>query len=314
MTKSCHKPRRLKPGANIGVIAPASFGSLEAQEKGIAYLKQLGFQITLGPHLAKKWGYLAGTDEERASDIMTLFNDPQIDAIFCLRGGYGTMRLLDLLDYEVIRQNPKIFMGYSDMTALHLAFNQKADLVSFHGPMVASDFGQDIPEYTSTFWQKALMKSEPLGLIANPPGEPQAMWLLPGEALGVLTGGNLSLLTATLGTPYEIDTTGKILCLEEIGEDPYRIDRMLTQLLLAHKLQSVAGIVIAVCRDCEDEEADGFTLAEVLQDRLRSLKKPVLMNLFFGHTPLKATLPFGVLALLSSQQGGLVLSETCTKE
>lgn len=314
MTNSCHKPRCLKPGANIGVIAPASFGSLEVQEKGLAYLKQLGFQITLGPHLAKKWGYLAGTDKERASDIMTLFKDPQIDGIFCLRGGYGTMRLLDLLDYEVIRQNPKIFMGYSDMTALHLAFNQKAELVTFHGPMVASDFGQDIPEYTSSFWQKALMKPEPLGLIANPPDLVAPTWLLPGEAQGILTGGNLSLLAATLGTPYEIDTTGKILCLEEVGEDPYRIDRMLTQLLLAHKLQAAAGIVLAVCRDCEDAEADGFTLAQVLQDRLSSLKKPILMNLFFGHTPLKATIPFGVTALLSSQQDGLILSECCTKE
>ncbi len=308
------KPKRLCPGDTIGVIAPASPGDLEPALAGINWLEECGFQVKLGKTVNKKIsGYLAGTDVARASDINAMFASAEIDGIVCLRGGYGTMRLLELLDYHTIRTHPKVFVGYSDITALHISINQRTGLVTFHGPMVASDLGQDLPDYTWDCFSRAVFSCEPLGLISNPLLAPTPDFIVPVTAQGYLTGGNLSLITATLGTPYEINTAGKILCLEEIGEDPYRIDRMLTHLLLAGKLQAAAGIVVAVCTDCDSTaKSPDFLVEDVLLDRLGNLAKPVLCNLYFGHTADKATLPLGVTAILGNQVGGLVITESAT--
>lgn len=304
------KPNRLTVGDTIGVVAPASPGEMEQALKGIRYLTEQGFQVKLGKTFDQPPGDLAGSDELRAADLMALFLDDEVDAIFCLRGGYGTMRLLPLLDYELIRTHPKIFVGYSDITALHTVIGQKTGLITFHGPMVASDFGKNATEYSRSEFFRTLMKPVAPGKVQNPPEIAPAEFLVPGKAQGQLTGGNLSLITSTLGTPYEIDTTGKILCLEEVGEVPYRMDRMLTQLLLTGKLQAAVGIVLAVCADCEREAEDpGFTLEEVFQDRLKILPIPVLSGLCFGHTPNQATLPFGALARLDSSQDGLEIIE-----
>jgi muramoyltetrapeptide carboxypeptidase len=223
------------------------------------------------------------------------------------------MRLLDLLDYALIQKHPKIFVGYSDITALHTAIGQRAGLVTFHGPMAASDMGRDKPSYTAECLWQALTSSEPLGPIFNPPSALPPEFLIPGKAEGCLTGGNLSLIAATLGTSYEMDTNGKILCLEDIDEAPYRIDRMLTQLLLAGKLQAAAGIVCDVFNGCNDEEDPGFTITEVLKDRLGKLNKPVLINLYFGHTALKTTLPLGVKAKLNDKKGLVILEAAATE-
>ncbi|WP_371381385.1 LD-carboxypeptidase [Sporomusa aerivorans] len=307
------KPRRLKAGATLGVLAPASPGAAEFASAGVQYLTAQGFQIRLGKSVNQEEGYLSGTDALRAADINNMFADPAIDGIICLRGGYGTMRLLELLNYELIKKNPKIFMGYSDITALHTSIGQRTGLVTFHGPMVASDMGKDFPDYSADYLWRALTLAGPLGPIANPLLSPAAEFISPGTANGCLTGGNLTLLAATLGTPYEIDTCGKILCLEEVGEAPYRIDRLLTQLLLAGKLQAAAGIVFDVCADCDAEaKPPSFTVEEVLRDRLGGLNKPVLINLHFGHTAEKATLPFGVMATLE-EQSGLIITETATE-
>lgn len=309
------KPKRLYPGDTIGIIAPASPGNAELAQAGISWLKEQGFRVELGATAKQTYGYLAGPDPLRAADIHQMFANPDIDGIICLRGGYGTMRLLDLLDYDLIRANPKVFVGYSDITALHVSIGQRTGLVTFHGPMVAADMGKGLPGYTFDSLFRAITAPAPLGTISNPPDSPPPLTIVPGTASGYLTGGNLSLLTATLGTPYEIDTCNKLLCIEEVGEEPYRIDRMLTQLLLAGKLQAAAGIIIAVCADCdsEDEEED-FTLEEVLRDRLGGLKQPVLANLYFGHTPDKATLPFGLTALLETNRGGLMINEPATQD
>ncbi|QDR82399.1 S66 peptidase family protein [Sporomusa termitida] len=307
------KPRRLRPGATLGVIAPAGPGNQEQTAAGIAWLEQAGFRIKPGTTVSQELGYLAGPDALRAADLQAMFADPAVDGIICLRGGYGTMRLLELLDYDLIRQNPKVFVGYSDITALHTSIGQRAGLITFHGPMVASDMGKELPLYTWDYFLQAVTAPAPLGLIANPPLAPDPAFIVPGTAAGPLTGGNLSLLAATLGTPYEIDTAGKILCLEEVGEAPYRIDRLLTQLSLAGKLQAAAGIVFDVCADCETEaKPPSFTIAEVLAERLGSLGKPVLINLHFGHTADKATLPLGVNATLRPEDGGLVITEAAT--
>ena len=303
------KPRRLRPGSVIGVVAPAGAGDPALTDAGVCWLEERGFQVMLGKSVYKSYGYLAGDDAERAADLNDMFADPGIDGIVCLRGGYGAMRILDQIDYELIRRNPKVFTGYSDITALHLSIGQRAGLVTFHGPMAASDMGKDIPEYTAESWLRAVGEAVPLGEIAKPENALPPVCLVPGKGRGRLMGGNLSLLCATLGTPYEIDTRGAILCLEEVGEEPYRIDRLLTQLLLAGKLQKAAGIVFGVCSGCEGEKEQDFTLEEVLRDRLGGLTVPVLHSLHFGHTPEKATLPLGVEAQLDSEEGRLVIVE-----
>jgi muramoyltetrapeptide carboxypeptidase len=308
------KPRQLCPGDTIGVIAPASSGTPNTALAGINWLKECGFQVKLGKTVNQiTSGYLAGTDADRASDINAMFASPEVDGIVCLRGGYGTMRLLDLVDYNLIRTHPKIFVGYSDITALHISISQNTGLVTFHGPMVASDMDQNLSAYTWDCFSRAIFSGEPLGLISNPPLLPAPKFMVPGTAQGYLTGGNLSLITATLGTPYEINTEDKILCIEDIGEAPYRIDRMLTQLLLAGKLQAAAGIVFAVCPDCNSAaEPPDFLVEDVLLDRLGDLNKPVLCDLYFGHTTDKATLPLGITATLGNQGSGLVITESAT--
>jgi muramoyltetrapeptide carboxypeptidase len=307
------KPKKISPGDTIGVIAPASPGDMQSAQAGISWLEAQGFHVRTGATLDQTWGYLAGSDDLRAADINAMFADSAVNGIICLRGGYGTMRLLDLVDYALIRDHPKVFVGYSDITALHLSIGQRTGLVTFHGPMVASDMGRDIPLYTQDYFFKAVTAASPIGAIINPPLTPPPIFIASGTAHGILTGGNLSLIAATLGTPYEIDTRGKLLCLEEVGEAPYRLDRMLTQLLLAGKLQQAAGIVVDVCPGCTpDEESADFTVAQVLEDRLGTLGKPVLYYLHFGHTPDKATLPLGVTATLCSERGGLTITEAAT--
>lgn len=309
------KPKRLCPGDTIGVIAPASPGDRELALAGVKWLEEQGFRVELGASVDQTLGYLSGPDALRAADINAMFASPAIDGIVCLRGGYGTMRLLELLDYSVIQSHPKVFVGYSDITALHVSIGQRTGLVTFHGPMVASDMGQGLSAYTWDCFSRAVSAPEPLGPIINPPLSPAPVCIAEGTAEGRLTGGNLSIITATLGTPYEIDTRGKILCLEEVGEAPYRIDRMLTHLLLAGKLQAAAGIVFDVCADCDIEaRPPSFTVEEVLRDRLNGLKKPVLYHLHFGHTADKATLPIGVTAVLESQTGGLRITEAATTD
>ncbi|MDU2063495.1 MAG: LD-carboxypeptidase [Sporomusaceae bacterium] len=314
MNKASIKPKKLEKGQCIGLIAPASCGDWQEASAGIDLLQKLGYEVRIGRSVQQKWGYLAGSDAVRLRDLEEMFADPSIAAIFCLRGGYGAMRYLAELNYELLRQNPKILLGYSDVTALFTAISQTCGFPVFHGPMVASDLGRNPSDYTIAAMLRSLETSRPLGLISNPPEQP-LNWLCPGEASGILTGGNLSLLAATLGTPYEIDTKNKILCLEEIGEEPYRIDRLLTQLRLAGKLQEAAGLVLGRFVNCEEEEPEqetekGFSLQEVLQDRLSDLSIPILGNLAFGHQPDKTTLPFGVKARLSTSDGGLILAES----
>lgn len=308
------KPKRLCLGDTIGVIAPASPRDSDLTAAGVRWLEEQGFCVKLGMTIDQKLGYLSGPDDMRAADINAMFASPDIDGIVCLCGGYGTMRLLELLDYNVIRTHPKVFVGYSDITALHVSIGQRTGLVTFHGPMVASDMGKGLSAYTWECFFQAVTSPQPLGSVINPPDSPPPLFIVPGTAQGYLTGGNLSLIVSTLGTPYEINTHDKILCLEEVGEAPYRIDRMLTQLLLAGKLQDAAGIVFGVCADCDIEarSSSSFNVEEVLRDRLGGLHKPVLYNLHFGHTLDKVTLPLGIKAVLGSEMGGLVINETAT--
>lgn len=309
------KPKRLLPGATIGVIAPASPGDPDQAAAGIAWLEERGFTVKTGISVNQTLGYLSGADDLRAKDLNDMFASPAVDGIMCLRGGYGTMRLLEKIDYRLISSHPKVFIGYSDITALHIAIGQQTGLVTFHGPMISSDISKGLSEYTWDYFSRAVLQNAPLGPVKNPDSALPSVCISPGQASGRLTGGNLTLIAASLGTPYEIDTYGKILCLEEVYEAPYRIDRLLTQLLLSGKLQQAAGIVFDVCAHCDSEATPpSFTVEEVLKDRLSGLNLPVLHQLYFGHTEDKVTLPFGISATLDTEQDGLVITETCTSD
>jgi len=248
-----------------------------------------------------------------------MFGDPQIRAIMCVRGGYGTARLLPLLDYRLIRANAKIFIGYSDITSLHCAFLKQANLVSFHGPMLHSDFeNEDVPDFTLQNFLKVLMRPRAAGSICQDYRGKTISVLRRGEASGRLLGGNLSLLCSTLGTPYQPSFRDKILFFEDLEEPPYRFDRMLTQLLNASVLQQVAGVAVGVNRNCRDPKAKKSreyrqTVEDVLAERLLPLSVPVVLGLPFGHVPLNSTLPVGVRAVLDGVKGDLLIAEAAVK-
>jgi len=309
------KAKALKPGDTIAIVAPA--GPVEAGrlEKAAAVLRDMGFKVIIGKSCYERWGYLAGQDKLRADDVNRMFAWDEIDGIICMRGGYGTLRILDLIDYDMISHHPKVFMGYSDITALLTAITQKSGLITFHGPMLTSDFL--LPEFDS-FTKKAMLRavaeSKALGEINSPISEPKIEVLSPGKARGLTVGGNMTLLCSTLGTPYEVDTRDKILLLEEIGEEPYRIDRMLTQLKLAGKLGEAEGIVLGQFVDCQAKDPKkSLLLDEVLKDTLLPLKKPVLKNVCFGHGIHKATIPIGVMAEIDGNNCKFYVREEAVK-
>lgn len=304
------KPSALKSGDTIGVIAPASPMTEQKRADALATLQGFGFRIKVGASVYEQNGYLSGTDELRAHDLNQMFADPEVQAIICLRGGYGTLRILDRIDYDLIRQNPKILVGFSDITALHLAINKRTGLVTFHGPM-AGELSHLTKEKEVAWSVLFRHLTDPAPLGSYPDAEQMFRYSLhPGTATGPLIGGNLSLLVSTLGTPYELDTAGKILFIEEIGEEPYRIDRMLTQLRLAGKLEQAVGIVFTDFHDCEPDNPErSLTLHEVLAGIVGPLGIPAYWGLKVGHTEPNLTLPLGVRAKIQADDGVLALLE-----
>jgi muramoyltetrapeptide carboxypeptidase len=313
-------PDRLNYGDTIGIIAPASAPPDPKNiDRSVAALKRLGFKPKLAPNVRKRWGFLAGNDRDRADDLMRMFTDRKVKALICVRGGYGTARLLPLLDYRTIRANPKILLGYSDITSLHCAFLIKSNLASFHGPMLNSDFiKKDLPDFTLQSFLKTLMQPSAPGSIRDGYKKKTVTILRGGKASGPLIGGNITLLCAALGTPYLPSFRNSILFFEDLDEAPYRFDRMLTQLLNAGLLQQVAGIAIGINANCKDPKAKGAkeyrqTLEDVFNERLLTLKVPIVAGLPFGHTPLNATLPVGVRATLDAIKGDLTIDEPAVK-
>lgn len=314
------KPPRLNYGDTIGIIAPASAPpDPKAIDRSVEALERLGFKTKLAANVRKRWGFLAGSDRERAGDLMKMFMDRKVNAIICIRGGYGTARLLPLLDYDKIRANAKAFVGYSDITSLHCAFLVRANLISFHGPMLNSDFiKDDLPQFTLQSFLRTLMDREPAGSMRGESKTEGISILHGGRATGQLIGGNLSVLCAALATPYQPNFKNRILFLEDLDEVPYRFDRMLTHLLNTGLLQQVAGIAIGTNKDCIDPKAKECkeyrqTMEDVFKERLAPLKVPVVLGLPFGHVPLNATLPIGVRATLEGSKGDLVIEETAVK-
>ena len=314
------KPQRLSPGETIGIVAPASAPpDPKAIDRSVAVLEALGFKVKLAPNARKRRGFLAGSDRERAADLMNMFQDARVKAILCVRGGYGTARLLSLLDFPTIARNPKIFVGYSDITSLHCALLAKVNLVSFHGPMLNSEFvKKDLPDFTLQSFSRTLMRASAPGGICQGYKTKTVSILRRGTAAGRLIGGNLSLLCTTLGTPYQPSFKDKILFLEDLDEPPYRFDRMLTHLLNAGLLQQVAGVAVGLNKNCKDPKARTATeyrqtLEDVLRERLLPLKVPVVAGLPFGHVRHNATLPIGVQATLDAERGDLAINEAAVK-
>ncbi len=309
------KPPKLKPGDRLGIVAPSS-PPLDPGEigRGAKALTDWGFQIVLGKCLYRRNQYLAGTDEERAEDVNRMFADPPIKGIVCLRGGYGAGRIVRLVDYASIRRNPKVFLGYSDITFLHLAIHKETGLVCFYGPMVVTEMAGRFSDYTRTRLWNTLASNEPAGKIGGKDRE--ARVITEGVASGILTGGYLPAIAASLGTPYEIDTRGKILFFEDFRKEPFELDRLLTHLLASGKLKEAAGIAVGECVECEPKGRfpSSFSCEEVLRDRLGNLGVPVLSGLCFGHGEHKATLPIGVKAILNTAEMSLEIVESAVED
>jgi muramoyltetrapeptide carboxypeptidase len=311
-------PPALKKGSTIGITAPASGVDNGEIQEGIALLKASGYSIVLGNTLTRKYGYLSAPDTERAAEFMEFVERPDIDCILCARGGYGVMRILPMLDFGVIRSNPKIIIGYSDITALLVAITKLSNVITYHGPVASSTFDS----FTVDYFKKALCKHVSDENIVSGTDEfkpitfsdSRMITLTDGVAKGRLTGGNLSMIVATLGTPYEIDTKDSLLFLEDIAEEPYRIDRMLTQLWLAGKLQQCSGIILGQFKNCEAKRIPGFevsfSLQEVLESRITSLGIPAVHGLPIGHVKSKMTIPLGVMAELNAAGKSFTILES----
>jgi muramoyltetrapeptide carboxypeptidase len=283
------KGKRLKKGDTIGIAAPANSGSKDKILRSKKILENLGYKVKLGKHIFDTWHSFAGTDKSRITDINNFFRDPEIDAIMCLRGGYGSIRIAGDLDIEMIRKNPKVFIGYSDITTLHSALNQKAGLVTFHGPMAVSNF-LDIDKFTLDSFKESVEGIRPREIIN--PIELKSM--AGGKAVGVVAGGNLITLMGDMGTPNELEFKGKILFIEEIREPTYKIDRALTQLLNSGKLGQLNGIILGDFNNCIPASEYDMSLMDILEDRLKDLGIPIIYNFKSGHCKPMATLPLGI--------------------
>ncbi len=309
------KPKRLKLGDTLGLIAPSSALSAETIAKAVSNLQNLGFKTKLGKNVAAINGYLAGTDEQRLEDLHWAFSDKEIDAVWCVRGGYGAGRLLPKVDFNLIKKNPKIFIGYSDITALHVAIHQRTGLITFHGPVGTSEYS----DFTKPHVWDILTNPTPQYLLSNanenlnnPSNLFKTEVILAGKCTGKLIGGNLSLLSAMSGTPFELkNLKGKILFMEDIDERPYRVDRMLTQLLQQVDLRSCAGIALGVFEGCNPKpDETSLSLMDCFKDRLGNLGIPVVYGLSFGHIRNQFTIPVGIEAALDTETATLTLLES----
>ena len=311
------KPERLCFGDTIGIIAPASPPpDPKAVDRAAEALERFGFKPKLAKNVRARLGFIAGTDRERATDLMAMFTDKKVKAIICLRGGYGATRILDRLDYALIRRHPKILSGYSDITALHGALLKKSGLASIHAPMLNGALADpNVPEFTKKSFFRTVMEAQPAGSICADYAEKTVSILRGGVAEGQLVGGNLSLICASLGTPFAPSFKGKIIFFEDISERPYRLDRMMTQLLNAGVFSQVAGVAVGVNKDCnEPKQKTGDEYyqsgADVVKERLATLRVPVVIGLPFGHVDLNAAIPVGIHARLDGKRGDLIITES----
>jgi muramoyltetrapeptide carboxypeptidase len=309
------KPPRLRKGDLIGLIAPAGHTSDSAIEKSVQHIESLGFRVKPGRYLREVYGNYAGSVEMRLADLHAMFLDPEVKAIWCIRGGSGGISLLNRIDYELIRNHPKILLGYSDITALHLAIHRHSGVVTFHGPVASSTPSQ----YSYEHMMAVLTEPQPTYTIPMAPENKRRALTEPlygtrtvhgGVATGPLIGGNLSLVSALCGTQYAADFRDSILFLEEVNEEPYRIDRWMTQLDLSVGFANAAAVMVGICEECGPlKDAVSLTLDQTLDIHLTPLKIPAVTGYSFGHIRNQFTIPVGVRARLDTEAQTLTLLE-----
>ncbi len=313
-TKKIIKPAALKRGDLVGLIAPSGATNAEAVERCVKNLEAFGMRVKVGKNILAARGNTAGTVAERIADLHAMFLDRDVKAIWAARGGSGCSQLLPFIDYKMIRQHPKILIGYSDITALHLALFRRVGLVSFHGPVASSSFS----DYAATQLEAVLMYPRRETTIymsvknqAQATDEFKMRAFHHGVAEGRLIGGNLAVLAALVGTPYAADWQDALLFLEEIREAPYRIDRMLTQLKQSQSFERAAGIMLGVFRRSNAPDGDpSLSLEQTLDDHFAKLTKPAVYGFSFGHIPQQFTIPVGIRARLDTRAETLTLLET----
>jgi muramoyltetrapeptide carboxypeptidase len=309
------KSAKLRSKDLIGIISPASSPMDPLKlETGIRYIEKLGYRVELGKNVGKTNGYLAGTDQERADDLNYMFKNKNVRAIFCTRGGYGASRILDKINYKLIRNNPKIFVGYSEITSLQMALLQKAGLITFAGPMITSDFGNDISSYTEECFWKIITSNKKIGRLKYPDnGKLPA--ITKGSAVGRIIGGNLAVFSALIGTNYFPDLKDRILLLEDVDELPYKVDRLLNQLRMLKVFKVLKGVILGRFVDCyeHDPSKKTLTLGEVMEDYLKELNIPVLYTFPHGHIKDKITVPFGIRIKMNASRGFIDFNESAVK-
>ena len=298
--------KKLKKGSTIGIVAPASYSSAEDIHNAKINLEKMGFTVVLGECTGKKWYSFAGSDEERAKEINSFFENPDIDAIMCMRGGYGCNRIIDKIDFNIIKKHPKIFIGYSDITTLHLNINEKAKLITFHGPMAVSNFVNDYNIETFKSFVSTLTGNFD-GAVKNIDKELKI--IVPGVSTGKLVGGNLATLVSTLGTEYDIDYTNKILFIEEIGEKTYRVDRLLNHLKKYNVFKKINGLILGDFNNCTKDKEDDMSLEELFYDYFKDLSIPVVYGLQSGHCEPMLTLPLGAMCQLDGNNKKIEILE-----
>ncbi|MDZ7934800.1 MAG: LD-carboxypeptidase [Emticicia sp.] len=309
------KPAALKKGDTIGLVCPA-YSAFIKEEVTIAVegLQAMGFKVLLGKHIFDRYGNLAGKDEDRAADINEMFANKKVDAIMAMHGGWGSARILSLLNYETIKNNPKIFIGYSDITALLLAIYSQTGLVTFHGPVGSSTWNT----FTVNYFKNTLIDGNATRM-SNPTRKGDALVQMEdriytingGKASGKLIGGNLTVLSHILGSMYVPNFKGAILFLEDVQEDTYRIDRMMTQLKITGILNQLAGVVFGKCTDCSPSKNYGsLTLEDIFEDHIKPLKIPAFSGAMIGHIKDKFTVPIGIEATIDANEGTIKLKES----
>ena len=304
----------LRKGDTVGLVSPSSaVNERLALQLAQEAMEALGFRVRTGAHYGGRYGHLAGTDAERAGDLNAMFGDKAVRAIVCVRGGSGAARLLPLLDYALIRRNPKVLLGYSDITALHCAIHAKTGLVTFHGPVGTGSWNRfNVDQFERMFFQRELMQYQNSRDAGDElvPRRNRTRTLRGGKAQGELVGGNLTVLTALAGTPYLPDFSGRILFLEDVGEAPYRIDRMFSTLKLMGALDKVAGVIFGECSDCNPGDGYGsLTLGQILDDYLLPLKIPAYRGAMIGHIREQFIVPVGGKVELDADAGTFRLLE-----
>ncbi len=310
-------PKRLEPGNVIGLVTPGSPITKEQLDGAVKQLEDMGYKTYYKPSVLSEYGYFAGTDPERADELMHMFANKEVDAIMCVRGGYGSIRILDLLDYNMIRKNPKIFIGYSDITALITSIFERTGLICFHGPLGISDY----TDYTLKSFDRVLVNPTerykyPYHREENTEDNPEFDFytIRDGKAEGELIGGNLSVLASMAGSAFTPDFENKIVYLEEIEEKTYRVDRMLTQLVQATNLRKAKGLVLGVFYKCSENDPPTIPLKQAIEDIVKPLNIPVAYGFPFGHIKTKMTLPTGVVAKFNATRRTLKLMEPAVQE